>query len=149
MPMYIVCFSEHDINIPLRDHERTPYVWGYEVEAADVYQAVEIGRQRLREDLGGDFVPASIAAAPLSPHTESAIPHGQLKERAIATSLRLIDESQHGETSGEDVARALGLDLGDQPKVMQLYHALFAAKDEGLLRCDFPGGMGLPYRIRR
>ena len=75
--------------------------------------------------------------------------HAELKREVIETSLQLIDESERGEITGEQLVQALGIDLNDREAVMQLYHALFAAKDEGSLRCDFPGGMGLPYRIRR
>ena len=77
------------------------------------------------------------------------ITHGDLKRNAIETSYRLIDESQHGEITGERLVQALGIDPNDRKAVMQLYHALFAAKEEGSLRCDFPGGMRLPNRIRR
>jgi hypothetical protein len=75
--------------------------------------------------------------------------HAEVKREAIETSYRLIDESERGETTGEQLVQALGIDPNDRKAVMQLYHALFAAKDEGSLRCDFRGGMGLPYRIRR
>jgi hypothetical protein len=74
-----------------------------------------------------------------------AVSHGQLKQDVIATSYRLIDESERGETSGEAVAHELDVDPNDSG----IYHAFFAARDEGYLRCDFPGGMRLPYRIRR
>lgn len=75
--------------------------------------------------------------------------HAELKKQAIETARQLIDDSPDGQTTGEDVARALGIDLNDDPAVNQLYHALFTANDEGSLRGDFPGGMQLPYRIRR
>jgi hypothetical protein len=75
--------------------------------------------------------------------------HAELKRDAIETSYRLIDESQRGEITREQLVQALGIDPNDRKAVMQLYHALFAAKDEGSIRCDFPGGMELPYRIRR
>jgi hypothetical protein len=71
--------------------------------------------------------------------------HGEMKRQAITASLLLIDESQTGETSGPAVAEAIGADSGN----MSLYHALMAAHTEGYLRCDFPGGMGLPVRITR
>jgi hypothetical protein len=71
--------------------------------------------------------------------------HAELKADVIATSLRLIDESTPGETTG-DTGR---LELGLEPNAPGLYDAFFAAKEEGSLRCDFPGGMQLPYRVRR
>jgi hypothetical protein len=61
--------------------------------------------------------------------------HGELKQQVIETSLRLIDESEHGEVSGEDVAHELGMD----PKTPELYDAFRVANDQGSLSCEFPG----------
>jgi hypothetical protein len=74
--------------------------------------------------------------------------HGELREQVIKTSLSMIDESRHGETTGEDVARELGIDITDNEARSALYDTFFAVKDT-YLDCSFPGGMVLPYRVRR
>ena len=71
--------------------------------------------------------------------------HGDLKQQVIATALRLIDESEHGQIEGADVAQALGIDPSDSA----LYSAFREACDQGYLRCDFPGGMEIPGMVRR
>jgi hypothetical protein len=71
---------------------------------------------------------------------------GDIREQAVAAAKRLIAKSQSGETTGEDVARELG--ISDDPEGrMVLADALMDANEKGDLRADFPGGMELPYRI--
>jgi hypothetical protein len=72
-----------------------------------------------------------------------------LKQRAIESANRLIDNGVDGQTTGEAVARDILIDLNERSEVVQLYHAFKAADEEGSLRCTFPGGMELPVRIRR
>jgi hypothetical protein len=71
---------------------------------------------------------------------------GEIREQAVAAAKRLIANSRNGKTTGEDVARALGIsDDAEARKV--LVDALMDANENGDLRADFPGGMELPYRI--
>jgi t-SNARE complex subunit (syntaxin) len=71
---------------------------------------------------------------------------GDVREQAVAAAKRLIAKSPNGETTGEDVARELGIsDDAEGRKV--LADALMDANEKGDLRADFPGGMELPYRI--
>jgi hypothetical protein len=71
---------------------------------------------------------------------------GDVREQAVAAAKRLIANSRTGETTGEEVARALGIsDDAEGRKV--LADALMDANEKGDLRADFPGGMELPYRI--
>lgn len=71
--------------------------------------------------------------------------HAELKEQVIQTSLRLIDQSSHGQIQGEDVAVELGIDPNDA----MLHSAFHAACDHGDLLCDFSGGMDLPTTVTR
>ncbi len=75
--------------------------------------------------------------------------HGVLRQEILDASLALIDNSPHGEVSGADVARHIGISLNDQASSARLYHAFKAVHDSGYLRCYFPGGMQLPLGIRR
>ncbi len=71
--------------------------------------------------------------------------HGVLRQQVLDASLVLIDQSPHGEVSGEDVANYVGINPSDP----QLYHVFKAVDEQGYLRCDFSGGMKLPWAIRR
>ena len=71
--------------------------------------------------------------------------HAEMKKQAYEAARRLIDQSQTGETDGPAIAQELGLTSAEDKNT--LYHALFALKDEGRLRCHFPGGMDLPDRV--
>ena len=71
---------------------------------------------------------------------------GEIREEAVAAARRLIAQSRNGETTGEDVARELGIS-DDAEGRMVLADALMDANEKGDLRADFPGGMELPYRI--
>lgn len=69
-----------------------------------------------------------------------------MRDQAVAAAKRLIARSRNGATTGEDVARELG--ISDDPERRKLLaDALMDANEKGDLRADFPGGMELPYRI--
>jgi hypothetical protein len=72
---------------------------------------------------------------------------GDVREPAVAAAKRLIAQSRNGETTGEDVARELGISGDDAEGRRVLADALMDANEKGELRADFPGGMELPYRI--
>jgi hypothetical protein len=71
---------------------------------------------------------------------------GEIREEAVAAAKRLITQSRDGETTGEDVARELGISEDAEGRKV-LADALMDANEKGDLRADFPGGMELPYRI--
>jgi hypothetical protein len=60
--------------------------------------------------------------------------HSDLKQQVIDTSLRLIDESEHGQIEGSDVAEELGMD----PEGSALYNAFGEACDQGLPALRLP-----------
>jgi hypothetical protein len=64
MRTFIVCFSDQRTDLPPSAHQRTPHVWGYEVEAAHAFEAIGIASELWRADVG-DLAPISIAAAPI------------------------------------------------------------------------------------
>jgi hypothetical protein len=63
MRTFIVCFSDQPADLPLRAYEHAPHVWCYEVEAAEAFEAVGIGSELWRADVG-DLEPVSLAAVP-------------------------------------------------------------------------------------
>ena len=71
---------------------------------------------------------------------------GEIRDQAVAAAKRLIAKSGNGETTGEDVARELGIADDNEARTV-LADALMDANEKGDLRADFPGGMELPYRI--
>jgi hypothetical protein len=72
---------------------------------------------------------------------------GDIRDEAVAAAKRLIAESRNGETTGEEVARELGIWEDDAEGRTVLADALMDANEKGDLRADFPGGIELPYRI--
>jgi hypothetical protein len=72
---------------------------------------------------------------------------GDIRDQAVAAAKRLIANSRDRETTGEDVARELGISEDNAEGRMVLVDALMDANEKGDLRADFPGGMELPYRI--
>ena len=71
---------------------------------------------------------------------------GEIRGEAVAAAQRLIAESRNRETTGEDVARALGVTDDNEARKI-LADALMDANEKGDLHADFPGGMELPFRI--
>jgi hypothetical protein len=71
---------------------------------------------------------------------------GDIRDQAVAAARRLIAKSRNGETTGEDVARELGISDDAEGRTV-LVDALMDANEKGDLRADFSGGMELPYRI--
>ena len=71
---------------------------------------------------------------------------GEIREEAVAAAKRLIAQSRNGETTGEDVARELGISDDAEGRTV-LVDALMDANEKGDLRADFPGGVELAYRV--
>jgi hypothetical protein len=64
MRTFIVCFSDQRTDLPLSAYQHTPHVWGYEVEARHAFEAIGIGSELWRADVG-DLEPVRLAAAPI------------------------------------------------------------------------------------
>jgi hypothetical protein len=66
METFLVMLSDQRTDIPTPPAERSPRIWGYELEAEDAQSAVQPAIDRWHAELGDQRPALSIAAVPIS-----------------------------------------------------------------------------------